>query len=40
VPVPCGAVPVELWMLIFGFVRRDVPVQYKGRERVLGMEVN
>jgi hypothetical protein len=22
----CGAVPVELWMLIFGFCRRDVPV--------------
>jgi hypothetical protein len=27
--VPCGAVPVELWMLIFGFVRRNVPVQQR-----------
>jgi hypothetical protein len=25
---PCGEVPVELWMLIFGFCRRDVPVQH------------
>jgi len=26
--VPYGAVPVELWMLVFGFCRRDVPVQH------------
>jgi hypothetical protein len=26
--VPYGSVPVELWMLVFGFVRRDVPVRH------------
>jgi hypothetical protein len=26
--VPYGEVPVELWMLIFGFCRRDVPVEH------------
>jgi hypothetical protein len=30
--VPYGAVPVEIWMLIFGFVRRDVPVQHNAME--------
>jgi hypothetical protein len=28
VPYMYGAVPVELWMLIFGFCERDVPVQH------------
>jgi hypothetical protein len=26
--VPYGAVPVEIWMLIFGFCRRDVPMEH------------
>jgi hypothetical protein len=26
--VPYGAVPVDLWMLIFEICRRDVPVQH------------
>jgi hypothetical protein len=25
---PYGEVPIELWMLIFGFCRRNVPVQH------------
>jgi hypothetical protein len=36
---PYGEVPVELWMLIFGFCRRDVPVQHApGNNSAAGVE--
>jgi hypothetical protein len=37
--LPYGEVPVELWMLIFGFCRRDAPVQHApGNNSAAGVE--